>query len=593
MKSKINKIIKVAFVMAMLPLSQNISKAVTKIPVGDQTFEKEKLDFSEAKKVVPKSNAVGTPRVQTKFNMRNYFENLVDFSAINSGSSCGYVSLTQALSYYDTFYNDHIIPEKYDRNYTTATTEAEVKLHSPGILSQEYEPSEYDYSYYNFIHATADTDLQSRLTLEQNIIKGTDNPTDFIPGIGAWDYSPILDKVIFEDSDTSDDFELIDSSVGETDVQQEDAKDYIRQLIDQNTPVIVHIQIRDTISGQVSQQHSVVAYDYDANNIYANFGWGANYTHKPVNSYSYNQIYWMATLDFKWTSHQHSNNYIINGNTYSGCNHNEYLINSNDYSHTVSPRFVWGGMEDYLFGRQITDYYFNFYDRYGASVTTVHLNGQMFPLTTYLLDEDSWKMIVQKYGTIYSVQMVFKNSDLNTNVFESEMYTFIKPYSPKLTVQANQYGFAQQYYFKEMTTNHTVDEINFQTKRLRAGFFEGQWLVMSPRRAGAGVAYIHYIFDNPVSSIDFSIFSWSEDEKLSHLDSTHIFEYKNQDGTWQTEKNFDIPTLQSYLRDNPWQHYIKFPAGVTEFRFYTTSTAIGATKNAGRTCIGDLEIVMA
>lgn len=35
----------------------------------------------------------------------------------NSAGSCGYVAVASALSYYDNFYNDDIIPEKYNLYY--------------------------------------------------------------------------------------------------------------------------------------------------------------------------------------------------------------------------------------------------------------------------------------------------------------------------------------------------------------------------------------------------------------------------------------------------------------------------------------------
>ena len=61
-------------------------------------------------------------------NKNSYFSNLYNYSPMNSHGSCGYVSLAQYLSYYDTFYNDNIIPESYERNQGIASTQVCLKI---------------------------------------------------------------------------------------------------------------------------------------------------------------------------------------------------------------------------------------------------------------------------------------------------------------------------------------------------------------------------------------------------------------------------------------------------------------------------------
>ena len=46
----------------------------------------------------------------------NYFLNLKDNFSQNEFGTCSYVSLENLLSYYDTFYNDDIVSEKYEVN---------------------------------------------------------------------------------------------------------------------------------------------------------------------------------------------------------------------------------------------------------------------------------------------------------------------------------------------------------------------------------------------------------------------------------------------------------------------------------------------
>lgn len=79
--------------------------------------------------------------------MITYFKNLSDYSPKNSYGSCGYVSLIQYLSYFDTFYNDNIIPEKFEKNYDGNDWDDAI-LKSPGVLRQDYpEQSNELYNY--------------------------------------------------------------------------------------------------------------------------------------------------------------------------------------------------------------------------------------------------------------------------------------------------------------------------------------------------------------------------------------------------------------------------------------------------------------
>ena len=64
-------------------------------------------DFSDAICTLDKNADVS--------NITKYFKNLYKYSPENSYGSCGYVSFIQYLSYYDTFYNDSIIPENYEQ----------------------------------------------------------------------------------------------------------------------------------------------------------------------------------------------------------------------------------------------------------------------------------------------------------------------------------------------------------------------------------------------------------------------------------------------------------------------------------------------
>lgn len=189
----------------------------TKIIQEDKEHSESNINFSELKKVekkktarvnfseLPVPNYVIAPdfggdwidcedvafHQNRYFDIKSYFQNLYTYSPANDVGSCGYVSLIQAMSYYDTFYNDTIIPEMYDKHKLDATSIDDVKLYSPGTLWQHYDSSTYG-TYYNFCHSTQWTNFQSYLTVLFNYNNSTDNPYDFDPSLAGWQYGELF-----------------------------------------------------------------------------------------------------------------------------------------------------------------------------------------------------------------------------------------------------------------------------------------------------------------------------------------------------------------------------------------------------------------
>ena len=256
----------------------------------------------------------------THFSMTKYFGHLSDYSPKNNCGSCGFVSLIQVMSYYDTFYNDYIIDEFFDRYSTNINTLPQAYLKSPGVERNEFTPTDRDdeilttQEYYLFCHNNFINDFQCYLTCINNSIHLTDNQNSFSSSIGCWDYQTLLTS--YFSSSTSC---VVSTS---TNLSQAEYISSIKSFIDVGKPVIVHIKGYDFEENKM-RRHSVVAYKYDDNNIYANFGWESNSTSYPLincSQHLYTEIYYMAVLDFSNMGHYHSNNYLINGTGYCGCN---------------------------------------------------------------------------------------------------------------------------------------------------------------------------------------------------------------------------------------------------------------------------------
>ena len=71
----------------------------------------------------------------------SYFEHLKENFGINHHGSCGYVALGMLLSYYDTYWNDSIIPEQYDASSIGNEVDMVLRENSPGIVADKlYAP---------------------------------------------------------------------------------------------------------------------------------------------------------------------------------------------------------------------------------------------------------------------------------------------------------------------------------------------------------------------------------------------------------------------------------------------------------------------
>ncbi len=78
-----------------------------------------------------------TPIESDKYlSMKTYFRHLFKNMPENDFGSCGFVSLVSCLSYYDSYYNDTIIDEKYD-------------VESSGVLNYNFG---YNYSNYSCVN---------------------------------------------------------------------------------------------------------------------------------------------------------------------------------------------------------------------------------------------------------------------------------------------------------------------------------------------------------------------------------------------------------------------------------------------------------
>lgn len=277
---------------------------------------------------IPDASLLSTERIE-------YFYNLYDYSPENSHGSCGYVSFIQYLSYYDSYYNDSIIPDIYERNQGNVSSLEQAMSISPGVLRQSYPEAPSDL--YTFIQNNMNTDYQMKL---MDIVNQSMNHTsyNYSCGIGMWDYHWIVDTIPAFDNTYFDYTRVQDlgPNAKPTDAYVISWFDYfVKSQLNGGNPVMLHIAKYNQNNGQYENYHSVVAYYYNEDGIHANFGWGDDSTDVIIpNDY---QITEAGVIDFDYVTELHSNNYIINYGKYCGCGyhtaHSYSYINYSSLQH--------------------------------------------------------------------------------------------------------------------------------------------------------------------------------------------------------------------------------------------------------------------
>lgn len=258
------------------------------------------------------------------FNMANYFSNLKKYSPANIGTSCGYVSLTQLLSYIDTFINDDFVPEKYEKFNLYSQTFEEAIEESPGVLKNK------NYSklnVYSFVNKYYETDYQSFLIKTMNELENRKSAV-WHDKISVDGYEKLLKAILpnfqvgYEKYRTSDE---ADKRIFLTKEKQQEYSNIIKNQITLGNPVVVHVAKGLNSDNSYIEYHSVIAYDYDVNNIYAHFGWNEGTERLPL-TYDGYYITDYGYFSMEDIPHKDSNNYVVKNYGFCGCNQHNHLF---------------------------------------------------------------------------------------------------------------------------------------------------------------------------------------------------------------------------------------------------------------------------
>ena len=518
---------------------------------------------------------------QDSYFSSHYFSNLTDNFGSNIHGSCSFVAAAMLLTYFDTYWDDNIVDDSYIAYSITPgpKTDDFIGIESPGAIPDpKYVGSGSIEDYKSFVESNAYRSLHFYLmSLGSDMYPDVPNKNY---GFAVSRTEELIAKYLVDIRGYSKRDFTLEYTKREVNAQ---IKDWVIDRVKEGIPVFAAIDIP-------TGYHAAIAYDYDdeAGELYFHTGWHGDlgYLHTSYSDFKVIQIQEAFTLDFE-SAHVHSGNYRFQDQGYL----NDYcicysvvpwdLVIDNYYLDQL-PTLVWKA----LVGKWYEDltYRISFLDARGHEQFGI---GGVSGLSIDLTETDYLKAISIP-GNFYQIYISLERDGdpfLDDDYYLEQAY---KPYRYKNLVQVfpDDWGFEARYWFASEGIRDTTlraAELTISTERLRCGYIEDKYIVLSPKRQNAGEAYLELIFDSQVYSLVYSALWWSGSEDA---ESASIAVRDNA-GRWQTAvdlmNDVDLPEGGSF----PCRQLLYYPDGITGVRFEATADASG-TRNKGRLCIDDL-----
>lgn len=150
----------------------------------------------------------------------------------------------------------------------------------------------------------------------------------------------------------------------------------------------------------------------------------------------------------------------------------------------------------------------------------------------------------------------------------------------------NSNGNGQYFFYNVDAPVNLSNGKTLQTSRLRTSYIENQYLVLSPNRQNAGIAYLDIAFPHNVSRLSFSSSMWSSKEGTIK-ENFSIQRFSNN--SWNNHRSVDLDAL-STTKGSPDSLVVLFPKTTNRIRFYATYDNPTADRNKGRICLDNFKV---
>lgn len=218
-------------------------------------------------------------------------------------------------------------------------------------------------------------------------------------------------------------------------------------------------------------------------------------------------------------------------------------------------------------------------------------------VASYSIKQSEWQNIyplLKSHDFVYVSLIGYNKTTIESGPYRSNLQKL--QIAKTISVAPQMFCFPENYCSTEQEKKVIVNNTTFNTKRLRAGFIENEYINLYPRKKGFGTSYLEFGFNESVKSIDICLSFWSNDERYYPSDKPRAsIDYWDES---TNERNEALDLLKANLPSNRKKqkcYYIKFTKPATKFRIYSHFNEMtGYTdRNKGRISIGNMDIYFA
>ena len=163
-------------------------------------------------------------------------------------------------------------------------------------------------------------------------------------------------------------------------------------------------------------------------------------------------------------------------------------------------------------------------------------------------------------------------------------------HTSEYSISPADWNFDERYYFENeeiKTSTISIEDLSFNTDRLRCGYIEEEYINLSPNRIGAGDAYLTLEFDEPIYKLSTNLSWWSASENMYSLNGDYAYiQYLDANNNWINAVDLlaiGLPTD----RTNQMNIEYDFLDGTYRIRYLAHKETPNTSRNKGRISIGD------
>lgn len=509
-----------------------------------------------------------------------YFSNLRSNFGTNRFGTCAFVAMGMLLSFYDTYWDDSIVPSAYEVVATSAGDPVNGSIDSPGSCDSLPLIGNSNLGYYlnTIVPQNDGVYLDMKLMTLASYYMGFPGLDGNATGLDYSGMYSLFQYYLYSymGFSTSDIGFIAETGTGTGQARSESVRDFAIEKVSEGIPVLLSV---GTDYASTTGRHAVIAYDYDEDNdlLYCHMGWGPKATHVTIESFgytSYNSAFSLAVR----TQHSHTGNYkkVISGyclSSHCACEFAApYDIRTVDWYRNEEPGFEWSCVDKERWVGDLIRYNLMFTGYNGGDVATPEKRWKVPWNMKHGYNDTS---IYDSPSVSAAIRAEYEDDNYQiSSVSRSATFSGITDFEGAHNVHPADYGFSSTAPSTRTEETHYLEGGAFKLYTARKDTnYDGGMLNVMYAGSGHSDGFIEFRTEEGVSilGVDFAVRFW-DDTNASH--SFRLEHYENS--VWNAGVNlldplYDIAGSDGSVR---WIHH-SFGKPVEAFIFHAGSTGSG------------------